>query len=244
MKTWHLLGAEQALEALETRRTGLGESDAASRLNKYGYNEIKEDRRTATLQVVFRQFKNLLILLLLAAALVSSFIGLWEHGVPEMAEAALIILIVLLMVYAGFYQEYHAEKDLAALKRMLDPMAVVERSSRKRKISARELVPGDIIHLEAGCRVPADCRIIEAVQLKIDESVLTGEADSVTKGAGALEGDARVGDRSNMARMGTTVTYGKGVALVVETGMRTSFGRIAGRIQEIEDENTPASKTP
>ncbi|MBW1817914.1 MAG: cation-translocating P-type ATPase, partial [Deltaproteobacteria bacterium] len=203
------------------------------------YNEIKEVRGTTALQIFFRQFKNFLILLLLAAALVSAFIGLWEHGIQEMIEAGLIVLIVLFIVCVGFYQEYHAEKDLEALKRMLDPAAVVERGTQKKKIPARELVPGDIIHLEAGDRVPADSRIVEAVQLKIDESVLTGEADPVRKGAGVLDGELPVGDRSNMTHMGTTVTYGKGKALVVATGMETEFGRIACRIQEIEDEKTP-----
>ncbi|MFC1885164.1 cation-translocating P-type ATPase, partial [Thermodesulfobacteriota bacterium] len=239
MENWHGLSADETLRHLESNRSGLSHEEAGARLQRYGFNVIKEGKRTTAIQILFSQFKNFLILLLLGAAVISLFIGLWEHGFQELIEAGLIILIVLFIVMVGFYQEYHAEKDLDALKRMLDPLSVVERKGEKKNIPAKELVPGDIIHLEAGNRVPADARIVEAVELRIDESVLTGEAEPVEKGSPKLEGEKLLGDRSNMAHMGTTVAFGRGKAVVTSTGDETEFGKIAVQIQKIEKERTP-----
>jgi Ca2+-transporting ATPase len=239
MEIWHALSVDETLEHLESDRGGLSPEEAEARLERYGFNVIKEGKRTTAIQILFGQFKNFLILLLLGAAVISFFIGIWEQSFQELIEAGLIVLIVFFIVMVGFYQEYHAEKDLEALKRMLDPLSIVERNGEKRNIPARELVPGDIIHLEAGNRIPADARIVEAVQLRIDESVLTGEAEPVEKGLDKLDPEKLLGDRLNMAHMGTTVAFGRGNAVVTSTGDETEFGKIAVQIQKIEKERTP-----
>lgn len=236
---WYKIDVDKTLQLLKSSERGLSAKEAEARLRKHGFNEIKERKRTTVLEVVIQQFKNFLILLLIAAALISAGIGVWQGSIQEIIEACLIMLIVLFIVLVGFYQEYNAEKELEALRQILTPIAVVERGGQKQKIPARQLVPGDIIHLEAGDRVPADARLLEAIHLKVDESLLTGEAQPVEKDVQTLLQDANQGDRSNMVYMGTTITYGKGKAVVVATGMNSNFGRIANSIQEIKEEKTP-----
>lgn len=239
MNLWHTLDIPELLDRLNASDKGLEPEEVTSRQQQYGPNEIKGKAGVTALELLAGQFKNFLILLLLFAALVSVGIAIWEHSVQEMIEGGLIALIVVFIVGVGFYQEYHAEKELDALRGMLTLFAVVERHGVKQQIPARELVPGDIIHLEAGDRVPADGRILETVQLQINESVLTGEAEAIEKDMAPLQEDLLLGDRANMAFMGTTVTYGKGKAVVVATGMATEFGHIAGQMQDIEEERTP-----
>ena len=239
MNLWHTLDIPELFDRLNASDKGLEPEEVTSRQQQYGPNEIKGKAGVTALELLAGQFKNFLILLLLFAALVSVGIAIWEHSVQEMIEGGLIALIVVFIVGVGFYQEYHAEKELDALRGMLTPFAVVERHGVKQQIPARELVPGDIIHLEAGDRVPADGRILETVQLQINESVLTGEAEAIEKDMAPLQEDLLLGDRTNMAFMGTTVTYGKGKAVVVATGMATEFGHIAGQMQDIEEERTP-----
>jgi Ca2+-transporting ATPase len=239
MNVWHTLDIPELLVRLNTSDKGLDPGEITSRQQQYGPNEIKGKAGVTALELLAGQFKNFLILLLLFAALVSIGIAIWEHSVQEMIEGGLIALIVVFIVGVGFYQEYRAEKELDALRGMLTPFAVVERHGVKQQIPARELVPGDIIHLEAGDRVPADGRILETVQLQINESVLTGETEAVEKDIAPLQEDLFLGDRTNMAFMGTTVTYGKGKAVVVATGMATEFGHIAGQMQAVEEKRTP-----
>ena len=239
MNVWHTLDIPELLVRLNTSDKGLDPEEITSRQQQYGPNEIKGKAGVTALELLVGQFKNFLILLLLFAALVSIGIAIWENSVQEMIEGGLIALIVLFIVGVGFYQEYRAEKELDALRGMLTPFAVVERHGVKQQIPARELVPGDIIHLEAGDRVPADGRLLKTVRLRINESVLTGEAEAIEKDMASLPEDLLLGDRTNMAFMGTTVTYGKGRAVVVATGMDTEFGHIAGQMQAVEDERTP-----
>jgi Ca2+-transporting ATPase len=239
MSVWHTLDIPELLIRLNTSHVGLGPKEIASRQQQYGPNEIRGKAGVTALKLLADQFKNFFILLLLFAAVVSIGIAIWEHSIQEMIEGGLIALIVVFIVGVGFFQEYRAEKALDTLRGMLTPFAVVERHGVKQQISARELVPGDIIHMEAGDRVPADSRILETVQLQINESVLTGEAEAIEKNIDPLQGDLLLGDRTNMAFMGTTVTYGKGKAVVVATGMATEFGHIAGQMQAVEEAKTP-----
>ncbi|MFH1788049.1 MAG: cation-translocating P-type ATPase [Candidatus Altiarchaeota archaeon] len=237
--SWHSLDKKKVFEAVSSSETGLSGSEAGRRLAENGPNELVEKKRVTVLEILVQQFKDFLILMLIAAALISLGVGLFENTLQEIIEAGLILIIVLFIVVVGFYQEYNAERELEALKRLITPFAVVERDGEKKKIPASQVVVGDIIHIEAGDRVPADARIIEALQFKTDESMLTGESQSVKKTVEPIPGEHSLGDRLNMVYMGVTVTYGKASAVVVATGMETEFGRIAGRMQEIRDEKTP-----
>ncbi len=229
---WHTVSPEDALERLGSRASGLTEAEAQRRLVEYGPNELKEAKRISPFQIFLSQFKNFLILILLVAVIISAFIG-------DKIEALVIFVIVIFAVFLGFIQEYRAEKAMAALKRMAAPGARVLRNGEEREIPARELVPGDIVLLEAGSLVPADLRLVEEFNLKIDEAPLTGESMPVEKDARALKGEVSLGDRVNMAYMGTHAVYGRGRGVVVATGMATEFGKIAGALQEVEERRTP-----
>ncbi|MCS6962475.1 MAG: calcium-translocating P-type ATPase, SERCA-type [Thermoflexus sp.] len=230
---WHTLPVEACLEQLKSRPDGLHPTEAARRLREYGPNQLEAARRISPWSILLAQFKNVLVLILLVATVLSIFLG---HG----TEAIVILIIVGLAVSLGFIQEYRAERALEALRRMAAPMATVIRDGQEERIPAEQLVPGDIVVLHAGDRVPADLRLIEAINLQIDESVLTGESVPVEKQTEPIPNpQIPVGDRKNMAYAGTIVTYGRGKGLVVATGMRTEFGAIARMLQSIEQEKTP-----
>ena len=243
--TWHSLTPDQVAEALDTHpRTGLTQAQVQERLARYGPNELIERPRPGFWQMLWDQFNNFVVMILIVAAVISFIIGLQEFSesgqMTEFVEAAAIIAIVILNAIIGVVQESKAEEALAALKKMAAPEAHVIRDGHRITIPARELVPGDLVVLEAGNYVPADLRLIEAVNLKIEEASLTGESVPVDKRADqTLSADASLGDRRNMAFMGTTVTYGRGRGLVVATGMQTQIGQIAEMIQSYEDEPTP-----
>jgi Ca2+-transporting ATPase len=207
--------------------------DARRRGNEFGPNELRERPRPAWWQLVFGQLNNFVVILLIAASLVSALLG-------DSIEAIVILAIVVLNAVLGVIQEHRAEQALAALKKMASPEALTIRGGHRVRVPARELVPGDVILLDAGNFVPADVRLFESVNLKIDESSLTGESVAVEKQAFAvLKADAPVGDRNNTAFMGTVVTYGRGKGVVVATGMQTQIGLIAEMIQSYEEEPTP-----
>jgi len=230
---WHTLPVEECFRQLSAEPAGLSRAEAARRLQEWGPNELEPPRRISPLTILLAQFRNVLVLILLAATALSILLG---HG----TEAVVIMIIVLFSVLLGFLQEYRAERALEALRRMAAPMATVLREGTEERIPARELVPGDLVILHAGDRVPADLRLIEAVNLQIDEAVLTGESVPVEKHTAAIpDPDLPLGDRRNMAYAGTVVTYGRGRGLVVATGMRTEFGAIARMLQTIEEERTP-----
>lgn len=231
---WHSRTVQEAAEALGTElKTGLMAAQAKDRLDQYGSNELAERPRPGFWQLLLAQFNSFLVIILIVAALVSLLLG-------EMVEAGAIMAIVILNAVMGVIQEGKAEEALAALKRMAAPEAHVLRGGRRVTVPARELVPGDIAFLEAGNYVPADLRLIESVNLRIDEASLTGESVPVEKVAGVkLSEDVPLGDRLNCAFMGTTVTYGRGMGLVVATGMQTQIGLIAEMIQSYEEEPTP-----
>jgi Ca2+-transporting ATPase len=233
---WHIRSAADVLTALSTSGNGLTAADAVARLEQYGPNELHEQAGKGPLRMLLEQFTQTMVLILIVAAVVSGLLG---KGMETVAIAAIVILFGLL----GFASEYRAERAMASLKQLAVPVVRVRRDGRLLEISARELVPGDIIVLETGNSVPADARLIESVNLRIQEATLTGESESVEKSTAVLSGgDLPLGDRRNMIYLGTAATYGRGTAVVVETGMRTELGKIAGMIQQVTAESTPLQK--
>lgn len=233
---WHQLTPKEVLERLQSSDMGLDSNEARRRFERYGPNELIEKRRKSWWMMLLDQFRDFMILVLIAAAVVAGLIG-------EPADSIAIAVIVLLNAVLGFVQEYRAEKAMAALKKLAAPSATVVRNGHPEAIGAEGLVPGDLVLLEAGKVVPADLRLTEAAQARIDEAALTGESVPVEKDSAALpEADLPIGDRHNMAYKGTLVTYGRAQGLVVATGMRTELGRIATLLQGQEEGRTPLQK--
>lgn len=220
------------LESLATPAAGLTEQEAAVRLNMHGLNEIIEEGKISRLELLISQFKSFLIIILIAAAVVSALLG-------EAADSIIILLIVILSGVLGFFQEYRAEKAIEALKQMAAPTARVVRNGSTSVIQASRIVLGDIILLQTGDGIPADSRLIESFNLQMDEASLTGESTPVPKITDTIAKEALVADRKNMVYMGTSVSYGRGKAVVTATGMGTELGRIAGMLGKIEREKTP-----
>ena len=232
-KSWHTLTRDETYQKLNTNPQGLTSVEAAKRLLETGPNELQAARRVSPWEILLEQFKNVLILILLGAAVISLFLN---HGV----ESIVIGVIVLFAVALGFVQEYRAERAIEALRQMAAPTATVLRDDVEIKIPARDLVPGDVIVLHTGDRIPADARLLESVNLQVEEAALTGESVPVEKHVKPLENpDLPLGDRRNMAYAGTAVTYGRGRALVVSTAMQTEFGKIAQMLQDVETGRTP-----
>ncbi len=230
---WHTRSTDQVYAQLNSAETGLGAKEADARLVKYGPNEIQAAHRISPWEILFEQFKNVLILILLGATAISFFLG---HGV----ESIVIAIIVLFAVGLGFIQEYRAERAIDALRQMAAPTATVLRDGIDVKVPAREVVPGDVVILHTGDRIPADGRIIESINLQIEEAALTGESVPVEKHTDALPTqEMPVGDRKNMVYAGTAATYGRGRAVIVATGMQTEFGKIAQLLQTVETSRTP-----
>jgi Ca2+-transporting ATPase len=232
-KPWHALTIDESFQQLESQPTGLTQTEVAERMLKYGANELQAAHRVSPWEILLEQFKNVLILILLGATAISLFLG---HGI----ESIVIAVIVLFAVVLGFVQEYRAERAIEALKQMAAPTATVLRDGLEVKIPAKDLVPGDVVILRTGDRIPSDARLLEAVNLQVEESALTGESVPVEKHVKALENtDSPIGDRKNMVYAGTAVTYGRGRALVAATAMQTEFGKIAKMLQEVETGRTP-----
>lgn len=233
---WHALDAEEALRRLgAARERGLSSEEAQVRLKKYGLNALPEAQPAPFWQRLLAQLKSFVVLILIAATIVSMALGDW-------IEAGAILAIVILNAFIGAVQESRAEQALQSLKKMAAPEAQVLRNGLRQTIPAKELVPGDIVFLEAGSVVPADLRLLETAQLRIDESALTGESVPVDKDASAvLPEDTALADRVNMAFLGSTVVYGRGVGVVVATGSATVLGEIAGVVEEPQEE-TPLQR--
>ena len=212
---------------------GLSSVDAARRLSEYGPNELAESRGVSPWTILAEQFKNVLIIILLVAVALSAMLG---HAIEALAIAVIVLFAALL----GFYQEFRAERAIEALRQMAAPTATVLRDGEEISVPAREAVPGDIISLRVGDKIPADGRLIESANLKCDEAALTGESVPVEKQTAALaDGALAVADRRNMVYAGTTVTYGRGRAVVVATAMKTEFGEIAQSLESVETRRTP-----
>jgi len=233
----YTLGRDETLELFDVDpESGLSAAEAERRLAEHGPNELEEKDRPGILSLLIDQFNDFLILILVAAAAVSFAVG-------EPIDAAAILVIVVLNAIVGVVQEYKAEQALAALKEMSAPDVDVRRDGERCTVEVQSLVPGDVVVLEAGSSVPADLRLVESVNLRVDEAALTGESVPVQKKAkGALERKTPLGDRANMAFKGTSVAYGRGLGVVTATGMRTEMGKIADMIQSYEEEQTPLQK--
>jgi Ca2+-transporting ATPase len=234
MSEWHQLDVTDVLQQVGTDSTrGLSMPEAVRRLSEHGPNELQTSQGVSPWEILAAQFKNVLIVILLIAVVLSAVLG---HGI----EALVIGVIVVFAVLLGFVQEYRAERAIEALRQMAAPTATVLRDGQEQDLPARDIVPGDIIRLSAGDRIPADARLIEAINLQVDEAPLTGESVPVEKNIAILEArNLPVGDRRNMVYSGTAVTYGRGRAVVVSTGMNTEFGRIAQLLQTVETGKTP-----
>lgn len=225
---WHTLSTEKALQQLGSRSTGLTDAEVQQQQNIHGKNELTAKKKVSALVIFFRQFLDVMILVLAVAAVISIFIG-------EVSDTIVIIVIVILNAVIGFVQEYRAEKAIEALKKLAQPNAHVIRNGSATAIKAAELVPGDIILIEAGNTVPADIRLLQSASLKINEASLTGESNAIDKSITVLaEIDSPLGDRTNMAFMGTQVINGHAKGLVVATGMNTEIGHIAGMLNSSE----------
>ncbi|RPJ09371.1 MAG: cation-translocating P-type ATPase [Deltaproteobacteria bacterium] len=223
---------ELVFSDLNSTPAGLSGSEAVQRLAQYGPNELQASHGISPWSILLEQFKNILILILLAATVASAFLG---HAV----EAIAITVIVLFAVVLGFVQEYRAERAIEALRKMAAPTANALRDGKEVALPARDLVPGDVFLLRAGDKVPADSRLFESVNLQVEEAPLTGESVPIEKHAAPINGELTIGDRKNMVYAGTAATYGRGRAVVVATGMNTEFGKIARMIQTIEAGKTP-----
>lgn len=236
-EAWYSQSAEEALAQLGATASGLSAQQAALRLAADGTNEIKEGKRKSPFRILLAQFKSLIIWILIAAGIVSAALG-------EVGDAIAILAIVVLNAAIGFYQEWSAEKSIAALQKMTAPQAKVQRDGNVVLISAASVVVGDILALEAGDLIAADGRLLGAASLKCIESALTGESESVRKQAATLDqSDVPLGDRANMVFMGTSVAAGTGQAVVVATAMKTELGRIAGLIDEAgAEDGTPLQR--
>ncbi len=233
---WHRLDPKEVSAELQSSDKGLASEEADRRLERYGPNQLVEKKRKSLWMMFLNQFKDFMILVLIAAAVVAGVIG-------DPVDTIAIAVIVMLNAVLGFVQEYRAEKAMAALKKLAAPSATVIRDGRAETIPAERLVPGDMVILEAGNVVPADIRLMEAVQLRIDEAALTGESVPVEKDTSAIgERDLSIGDRKNMAYKGTIVTYGRGRGFTAATGMRTELGRIAALLQDQDEGRTPLQK--
>lgn len=231
---WHEKSAESVLTELGTSFNGLSQTEAEARLAKYGLNVIPEKKKESALQMFLSQFKNFLVIILIAAAVVSFFLG-------EALDGIAIIAIVILNAAFGFLQERKAEKTLDALKKISASKSKVLRDGDVKIIDSCNIVPGDIVVLEVGDRVPADCRIVEENNLRADESILTGESTASSKTSSALAGKLAVPDRKNMLFSGTTIVYGRCKAVAVATGASSEFGKIASELQG-KDDATPLQK--
>ncbi len=233
---WHIKKINEVYEELSSSPEGLASDEVAKRIEKYGPNELIEVKKKTVFMMFLDQFKDFMIMILVAAAVVSGIIG-------ELADTIAIVVIVILNAIIGFVQEYRAEQAMKALKQMAAPSALTLRNNNVATISASELVPGDIVYLEAGRIVPADIRLTETAQLKIEEAALTGESVSVEKNIDTLTDESvPLGDRKNLAFKGTIISYGRGTGVVVDTGMETELGRIATLLQEEEEVKTPLQR--
>jgi len=244
---WHAMKTEEFMKGLKASEKGLSEEEAKRRLQEFGPNELVERKRVTPFQIFLGQFKDIFVIMLLFA-IVISFIVAWykttiasgaEGSIDEYVDAITIGAIVVLNAVVGFVQEYRSEKAMEAMKKLTAPKARLLREGKEVLLPAREVVPGDIALLESGDRIPADGRLLEVVDLKTDEAVLTGESTPVGKTTEALDAKTSVADRKNSVFMATHIIYGRGKAVITSTGMNTEFGKIAEMVQAVEEEETP-----
>ncbi len=232
MENFHAIKEEDLLKQLKTDKNGLSNEEAAKRLKQYGPNELKKIRKLNAFKILINQFTSFLIIILIIAAVISLIAG-------ERTNAFVILLIVVINSFLGFHQEYKAEKAIEKLKNMLVPKAKVMRDGKVMEIDAKSIIPGDILTLEEGDNIMADCRIIDSDSLQVNEAALTGESVAEDKIPGVLKMSIVMADRTNMLYQGTEVVKGNGEAVVVSTGMKTEFGKIAEMVQKVQAEPNP-----
>jgi P-type Ca2+ transporter type 2C len=240
---YYSLSKDDVLKKLETQESGLTQAEAAKRLVSYGKNAITSKKKISPLALYLQQFKNTLTLILIAAALLILFIYYFgEKEQSDLIEAGLILAIVFMITLTGFIQEYKAEKAIESLKKLLAFKAKVRRNGTEEEILVADLVPGDVVILEEGTKIPADMRLIEVYSLSVNEASLTGESVPANKASIELEGNKQLGDQKNMAFSGTSVASGRAIGIVVRTGDRTEIGKIAQSVAQTEDEETPIQR--
>lgn len=233
---WHQFKTEEIVDRMKSRPEGLKAEEVEERLSQYGPNELKEKKKRSPFMMLLDQFNDFMIIVLIVAAIISGALG-------ELTDTIAILVIVILNAIIGFVQEFRAEKAMEMLRKMAAQFALVRRDDNATSIPASQLVPGDIVILEAGQIVPADLRLIESVNLKIEEAALTGESIPVEKNTLTLEEEkTSIGDRKNMAYKGTVISYGRGSGVVVDTGMKTELGKVASMLQEEQEVKTPLQK--
>lgn len=233
-RNWHSMKKEEVLQTLQSSEQGLSVVEVKRRLDEYGPNVLREEKKRRLLQLFLDQIKDAFVILLLVASVMSYIIG-------EMADAIMIVLIVVIVVVIGFVQEYRSEKALEALKKLTAPTARLMRDGATLTVPSSEVVPGDIILLEAGDRVPADARLLNIASLRTDEAPLTGESSPVEKSIAVIDENVPVADQKNSVFMGTHTVFGRAQAVVTSTGMNTEFGKIAGAVQAMDEKKTPLS---
>lgn len=241
-KSWHAMGTDEALNDLNVKQDGLSPEEVQRRLEQHGLNVLKKEKGPSPIKMFFEQFTDILMIILLIAVALSIGSYFIRQDVGELYDAGVIVAIVLATAILGFVEEFRSEKAVEALKKMTAPTAVVVRGGKEIKIETSQIVPGDVILLYTGDKVPADARLIEAINLKIDEAALTGESSPASKITDALPEEAPLNDRRNMAFTGTIVVYGRGKAVATSTGMNTEFGKIAEMVQTTGEETTPLEK--
>lgn len=233
LANWHKLDEENVLTNLESNINGLTDEEVSKRRAIHGFNELAEKKGKTIWKMMLEQFTDVLVIILIIAAVISGLLG-------EISDSIVIAIVVVLNAVLGVVQENKAEKSLAALKKLSAPIALVRRNGSVMEVPARELVPGDIILIEAGKFIPADCRLLEVSNLKVEESSLTGESVPVDKTTKVILNDnVALGDKKNMIYMSSMATYGRATAIVANTGMKTEIGKIASMIQEEDNTLTP-----
>ncbi len=241
-KPWHALTVDDTLRELQTREIGLNSDEVQNLLEKYGLNELKKKKGKSPLKIFASQFTDVLMIILLIAMFLSLGLGIYQNSIDESIDAIIIFAIVIASAVLGFTQEYRSEKAVEALKKMTAPTASVLRNGKETRIPAAQLVPGDVVLLYTGDKIPADARLIEAYNLKTDEASLTGESAPVEKAIAPLQDETPLNDRNNLVFTGTIVVYGRAKAVVTTTAMNTEFGKIAQMVQATTQERTPLEK--
>jgi P-type Ca2+ transporter type 2C len=247
LTAWHTIEVEKTIQNLGTdRNTGLTSQQVQERLSSYGSNELEEVAGRSSWDILLDQFKNVMLLMLIAVALISGVMDVvnWQANIAKgdipFKDTIAILLIVILNGILGYLQESKAEQALAALKRLSSPRVRVIRNGNPLEVDGKDLVPGDLMFLEAGVAISADARLVEQSNLQIREGALTGESMAVQKNAQAvLAMDTPLGDRLNLVFQGTEVLQGRATAIVTNTGMKTEIGKIATLLQSVESEPTP-----
>ena len=241
-ESWHALAPDDALRRLGSGPLGLDAHEAAARLARSGPNEIVQGRKISRLKILLSQFLDLLVVVLIIAAAISAAIGLAQGTVEELYDAVVIMVIVVLNALLGYVQEYRAERSIQALRALAAPQAHVVREGQTLEVPSRDLVPGDVVLLAAGDKVPADVRLLEVAVLRVNEAPLTGESAAVTKVTDAVPATTILPDRKNMGYASCVVEAGRGKGVVVATGMGTELGKIAGLVEAQEEEATPLQR--